>query len=180
MPSRHSKNNSTRGFFTRAEKEMAGHGTQTARVGRDSQLPFGYCCLSLQPALDAVVSPSGHIYSREAVLEYILQKTKELKASAQDFEDQEAGHAARKEADESKRVEQSVARFAEGQDGVSLLAKRKISDSEASSTHLAQRHKVIDDTSDQVRCTYYFDSDIILFIGVNSLIYLHVVAMILL
>lgn len=84
-------------------------GTITQRVGKDSQLPFGHCCLSLQPAMDAVVrsfmlryslsaytivnrvvnSPSGHIYSREAILEYILHKSRELKAAAAAFEDEQ-------------------------------------------------------------------------------------------
>jgi nitric oxide synthase-interacting protein len=68
-------------------QSIADHGTVTQRLGRDSQLPFGYCCLSLHPAVDPVVSPSGHVYSREAILEYILQKTREIKAAAQEYEE---------------------------------------------------------------------------------------------
>ena len=41
--------------------------------------PFGVCCLSLVPAVDPVVTRSGHVYSREALLEYMLLKTDELK-----------------------------------------------------------------------------------------------------
>ena len=53
-------------------------GTQERRVGTDSQIPFGYCCLSLQPVVEPVVSPTGHLYSRECILEYLLTKKEEL------------------------------------------------------------------------------------------------------
>lgn len=33
------------------------HGTQTARLGGDSQRKFGHCCLGLSPAVDPVVTP---------------------------------------------------------------------------------------------------------------------------
>ena len=35
--------------------------------------------MSLAPAVDPVVSPSGTIYSREAIIKYLLAKTKEIK-----------------------------------------------------------------------------------------------------
>jgi nitric oxide synthase-interacting protein len=79
MPSRHSKQINGREVFTQSEKDKAGVGTQRVRLGTESQLPFGYCGISLQPAVEGVVSPTGRIYSREAILEYLLQKTKEIK-----------------------------------------------------------------------------------------------------
>ena len=65
----------------------------TQRLGTESQLPFGYCCLSMHPAEEAVVSPSGHIYSREFILEYLLTKSKELKKAAKAFEEQEVSYS---------------------------------------------------------------------------------------
>ncbi|VEU43815.1 unnamed protein product [Pseudo-nitzschia multistriata] len=56
------------------------YGTTTARLGRDSQYSLGDCGLSLHPARDhPVASPSGYIYERSAMLEYLLAKTRELK-----------------------------------------------------------------------------------------------------
>ena len=49
-----------------------------------------------------------------------------------------------------RKREESAKLFADGQDGVSILVKRKISDIEASSTHLQHRKKVLDETSTQV------------------------------
>ena len=37
----------------------------------------------------AVVSPSGHIYSKEAILEYLLKKSKEIKEMEVIFNEQE-------------------------------------------------------------------------------------------
>lgn len=81
----------------------AGLGSITQRLGSDSQLPFGYCCLSLQPVRDAVITfvlidffvlniisrPSGHIYEREVILEYLLNKTRELKLQTQAYEEEQ-------------------------------------------------------------------------------------------
>jgi nitric oxide synthase-interacting protein len=89
MPTKHSKNASDRHHLTYGEKRKNGIGSISQRLGSDSQLPFGYCPLSLVPIEDAVVSPSGHIYSREAILEYLLNKTQEIKAQARAFEEQE-------------------------------------------------------------------------------------------
>lgn len=111
MPSRHSKQVSDRPVFTQSEKAKSGTGTLTVRLGTESQLPFGqkmialynvlhqrytelihcigYCGLSLKPAEEAVISPSGHIYSREAILEYLLTKTKEIKDLARAHEIQQ-------------------------------------------------------------------------------------------
>jgi hypothetical protein len=38
---------------------MTGYGTASQRLGTESQTPFGHCCLSLNPVVDAVISPSG-------------------------------------------------------------------------------------------------------------------------
>lgn len=68
---------------------MIGIGSKHQRLGADSQLPFGYCALSSYPAEDPVVSPSGHIYSREAILEYLLSKSKEVKKAWKEYEEQQ-------------------------------------------------------------------------------------------
>ena len=66
-----------------------GVGSLKQRLGTESQLPFGYCGLSMYPADDAVVTPSGHIYGRESILEYLLTKSRELKEQMKAFEEQQ-------------------------------------------------------------------------------------------
>ena len=89
MPSRHSKNAGDRGFHTFKETHTNDFGTQKARLSTDSQLPFGYCPLSLAPIDEAVLSPSGRLYNREAILDYLLQKTQELKKHQVAYEKQQ-------------------------------------------------------------------------------------------
>lgn len=67
-----------------------GHGTQKVRYGKDSQTPFGHCCLTLQANTDPVVSPSGHIYSKAMICKYLLTKVKELKRLKHAYEAQQA------------------------------------------------------------------------------------------
>lgn len=63
------------------------YGTTTARLGQDSQYTFANCCLSLHPAKDKpVATPSGYIYERSTILEYLLTKTQELKRDQQQYE----------------------------------------------------------------------------------------------
>lgn len=62
------------------------YGTTTARLSSDSQLNFGDCALSLTPATDPVATPSGHVYSREAIVEYLLAKTNDIKKAKQNFQ----------------------------------------------------------------------------------------------
>jgi nitric oxide synthase-interacting protein len=62
------------------------YGTTSARLSSDSQLPFGDCALSLSEALDPVATPSGHLYSREAIVEYLLTKTVEVRQARENYE----------------------------------------------------------------------------------------------
>jgi nitric oxide synthase-interacting protein len=63
------------------------YGTTAARLGKGSQLTFGDCTLSLHPAKDQpVATPSGFVYERAAILEYLLTKTQELKQQQQEYE----------------------------------------------------------------------------------------------
>ena len=150
MPSKHSKNAGDQHHFSYAEKKMCGYGTEAQRLGTESQTPFGYCCLSLNPVVDAVVSPSGHLYSREAILEYLLLKTKGIKQQQEQFELQ----ATRRKDEESEnlRAEKAlqVASFADSQD-VAGITKRKISEVESKISYMESRKKIIDDTAPSLK-----------------------------
>lgn len=64
------------------------YGTETCRLTTDSQHKFGRCQISLDVAVDPVATPSGHVYSREAIVDYLLTKNRELKKQRLDYETQ--------------------------------------------------------------------------------------------
>ncbi len=99
------------------KKLLGDYGTQTARLGTASQRRFGDCALSLGPAVDPVCTPSGNIYSREAILQYLLTKTTELKEARARREAEEAAEErkfAAKEADEKGKAEREFVRKDQG------------------------------------------------------------------
>ena len=82
-----------------------GYGTMQTRVSTDGQLAFGYCNLSNAPTSgDAVVSPSGRIYSKEAILEYILQQKRQIREKEEEVE-QEMEALERKGDNDERRAE---------------------------------------------------------------------------
>ena len=99
------------------KKLLGDYGTQTARLGTASQRRFGDCALSLAPAVDPVCTPSGNIYSREAIVQYLLTKTTELKeARAQRDAEiaQDERKQAAKEADEQHKAAQKFVQKDQG------------------------------------------------------------------
>jgi len=86
-------------YHERKRLKSSGYGTQSTRLTTASQLPFGHCCLNLSPIIEeggggsatttataAVATPSGHIYSREAIVQYLLTKNGELKKQKAEYE----------------------------------------------------------------------------------------------
>ena len=66
--------------YERTKKfKSSNFGTTTVRLSTDAQGKFGDCELSLSEAINPVATPSGHIYSREAIVEYLLTTTMALK-----------------------------------------------------------------------------------------------------
>lgn len=96
---------------------LTAYGTQSARLTTDSQLKFGDCCLSLSPASDPVATPSGHIYSREAIVAYLLTKNKELKDARAKYEAQLAADEQKQKSEELARKEDEIHKFMEKDQG---------------------------------------------------------------
>lgn len=103
--------------YERTKKFVSsGHGTTTTRLTGDSQTPFGHCSLGLTPIINehanddndkkkssssndeeeditttiAMVTPSGHLYAQDAILEYLLTKTQEYQQQKIEYERQVA------------------------------------------------------------------------------------------
>ncbi|KAH8668332.1 hypothetical protein BX600DRAFT_459732 [Xylariales sp. PMI_506] len=77
----HSKRNTSRAVFTSHERTEAKRawGQTTARLSRESMLPFASCRLCLERADDPVACPHGDIFCRECALSNILAQKKEIK-----------------------------------------------------------------------------------------------------
>ena len=132
MP-KHSKNTAIGHHCSYHEKKKADSGTITQRLGVDSQLPFGYCALSLEPCIDPVVSPSGHMYSKESILEYLLVKTQEIKKLQELYEIQQS----------KIERENSVLMASEQSNAITLFVKKEdgviISSSSSSSNGIKRK-----------------------------------------
>lgn len=76
--------------LTYAEKKALGFGTVQERIGKDSQGNYYDCCLTLQAAVDPVVTPDGYLFSKEAILENLLQQKKIIKRKTAAWEAQQA------------------------------------------------------------------------------------------
>jgi len=151
--SRHSKKTSTRADFTYGEKNQSKElgGTVCQRIGTDSQTPFGYCALSLKPAEEAVVSPSGRIYTREAILEYLLLTTQKIKEQTRLWEQQRLREVSEQERSEKEVNEKEKEYFKEAHDGVGLVIKRKLTEAEEKNAYFASRKRKIDDTDKEAQ-----------------------------
>ncbi|RGP69753.1 nitric oxide synthase-interacting [Fusarium longipes] len=81
MVSAHSKRNTSRPVFTAHERALAkSHwSSSSARLHRDSFLPFGSCGLCLNIARDPVSCRRGDIFCRECALSNILAQKKDIK-----------------------------------------------------------------------------------------------------
>jgi nitric oxide synthase-interacting protein len=104
------------------------YGTTTARLGQDSQYKFGYCGLSLHPAVDhPVATPSGFIYERSTLLEYLLTKTQALKQEQAAYDQWKVQHEQEQHSEQDKKRKADVEKF-EAAQKVESAKKRKTED----------------------------------------------------
>ena len=87
--------------LSKLENKKNGYGTQTVRFGRDAQIRFGWCALSLQAARHPVCTPHGVVYDRETILHYLLERKVQLRAAKVEYDAQ----LARQEAKQARSAE---------------------------------------------------------------------------
>lgn len=89
---RHARNCTAGAVYTYHEKkkdaQASGYGTNTQRVGKDSVKDFDCCSLTIQPCVNPVVTPSGYLFDKEAILEYIITKKNEYFRKLKEYEKQ--------------------------------------------------------------------------------------------
>ncbi|PSC69552.1 Nitric oxide synthase-interacting [Micractinium conductrix] len=112
MGRKHSKNAGIMGSeaLTYHERKGLGHGMVQERLGKDSVGNYYDCRLTLTTAVDPVCTPKGFLFSREAILENLLEQKKGNKRKLAAFEAQQKDDA-RKLADKAA-IEQEAALLA--------------------------------------------------------------------
>jgi nitric oxide synthase-interacting protein len=114
------KRNTSRAVFTSHERSLAksAWNSTSARLSRDSFLPFASCRLCLLPAREPVSCSHGDIFCRECALSNILSQKKEIKRleKTKEKEDKEAEEDQFREEEEAK--ERAVQEFEKIQMGL--------------------------------------------------------------
>ncbi|KAI0455185.1 hypothetical protein F5B21DRAFT_207658 [Xylaria acuta] len=121
----HSKRNTSRAVFTSYERELARKSwtSTSARLSRESFLPFSACRLCLETAIDPVSCTHGDIFCRECALSNILAQKKEIKRleKVKEQEDREAReHQAQLDAEAHERA---VREFEMTQNGLDVRSR---------------------------------------------------------
>mmetsp|Transcript_14448 Transcript_14448/g.24255 ORF Transcript_14448/g.24255 Transcript_14448/m.24255 type:complete len:296 (-) Transcript_14448:258-1145(-) len=148
MGRRHALNNTARSFFTSWEKKEAGYGTKTQRIGTEYKLPFGHCRLGLQIAVDPVVTPSGNIYSKEAIYQYLLDHQKELDRARKQWEKEQAEATKEEEAKQEAEEQRKLIEFVKDSERVSRKRKHEDDTRKKMKEFLYQPHKAGDIVAD--------------------------------
>lgn len=118
----HSKRNTSRPVFTSHERQLAKAAwtASSARLSRESFLPFASCSLCLETAIDPVACLHGDIFCRECALTNILAQKKEIKR-AEKLREQEEREAAEEQARRDVEAqERAIKEFELTQAGLSI------------------------------------------------------------
>uniref|UniRef100_A0A6B2EJ24 Nitric oxide synthase-interacting protein homolog n=1 Tax=Phlebotomus kandelakii TaxID=1109342 RepID=A0A6B2EJ24_9DIPT len=98
---RHARNCTAGAVYTYHEKkkdaQTSGYGTNSQRLGKDSIKNFDCCSLSLQPCRHPVITKDGHLFDKEAILQYIITKKNKYSRKLKEFEKQRKEEEAEKE-----------------------------------------------------------------------------------
>lgn len=91
---RHGKNSTANPVYSYHEKKkdnnQSGYGSKEIRLGKDSVKGFDCCCLTLQPCRNPVITPDGYLFDKEAILEYIVRKKREIAKQLKEYEKSKA------------------------------------------------------------------------------------------
>ncbi|PQE06894.1 Nitric oxide synthase-interacting protein [Rutstroemia sp. NJR-2017a BVV2] len=124
----HSKRNTSRAVFTSHEREMARSAwtSNSARLSRDSFLPFASCRLCLLPARSPVSCPHGDIFCRECALSNILTQKKEIKRAEKNKEKDDRDAEEDRMREDAEARERAVREFEKVQMGLEAKGGGKI------------------------------------------------------
>ncbi|GFQ64936.1 hypothetical protein TNCT_18911 [Trichonephila clavata] len=66
------------GYASSSTAGREGNATSQNRIGKISVKDFDCCCLTLKPCTNPVITPSGFLYDKRPIFDYISLKKKEL------------------------------------------------------------------------------------------------------
>ncbi|KAK3313533.1 hypothetical protein B0H66DRAFT_355314 [Apodospora peruviana] len=141
----HSKRNTSRAVFTSHERALAKSAwtASSARLSRESFLPFASCWLCLEPAIDPVSCAHGDIFCRECALSNILAQKKEIKRNEK-VREQELKEMAEEQARKDQEAqERAIQEFELTQAGLSIKRAASASDGKTAGSpteNPAQQH----------------------------------------
>lgn len=113
------KRNTSRPVFTAHERALAkaGWGSSTARLNRDSFLPFGSCGLCLESAREPVACPQGDVFCHECALANVVAQKSAMKRGDTERRQVEIEDARSKEEQAEEERDRSVRDFELTQSG---------------------------------------------------------------
>lgn len=109
MPRRKCQNTGNSAFFSRDEAAQAGYGSAQVRLSGDSQLRFGECGVCLRPVSESealCVTPSGRLYHRPCLVQFLGEQTLKLKRQRAAYEEQQERMKASDGKTEAERIEE--------------------------------------------------------------------------
>ncbi|KAI0432224.1 hypothetical protein F5Y09DRAFT_161528 [Xylaria sp. FL1042] len=121
----HSKRNTSRAVFTSYERDLARKSwtATSARLNRESFLPFSACRLCLETAIDPTSCAHGDIFCRECALSNILAQKKEIKR-LEKLKEQEDRDAKERQAQlDAEAQERAVREFEMTQNGFDVRSR---------------------------------------------------------
>ncbi|KAH7258092.1 hypothetical protein MRS44_010386 [Fusarium solani] len=132
----HSKRNTSRPVFTSHERALAkSHwASSSARLHRDSFLPFGSCGLCLNIARDPVSCRRGDIFCRECALSNILTQKKDIKRADKARAAAEEEAAKLRALEDEQDRERAVADFELTQAGLDRKSKGPVAKTDDATT----------------------------------------------
>lgn len=105
----------------------AAWGSSTARLSRDSFLPFASCWLCYEPAIDPVACTHGDIFCRECALSNILAQKREIKRAEKAREHEEREAQEEKARRDAEAQERAIREFELTQAGLSIQRSQSAS-----------------------------------------------------
>lgn len=90
MPgSRHAKNNTALGYFTRHERESLGWGSKKKRLTKDSIKKFYACTICLKLCDSPLLCPNGDLFCKECIYQSLLTQKRRNKQKLIDYNQQQ-------------------------------------------------------------------------------------------
>ncbi|KAH8324555.1 hypothetical protein KR074_011066 [Drosophila pseudoananassae] len=141
---RHARNCTAGAFYTYNEKKRdaaeSGYGTNAQRLGKDSVKSFDCCSLTLQPCRRPVITKDGHLFDKEAILQYVVAKKNEYSRRLKEYERLRQAEENEVRVEAKKKQKARMEKFVNGEKPASTSAS-DTSTSTSSISNMANGHE---------------------------------------